>query len=119
MSMRDASSSKCPRAVRALIYHKYILVQCPHSRRSARKRTVSSTRDEMTKCLDLRANMAPMKPQNLPFKAGRWILLAVCLIFAIGATPVPGQLTDQQFWSLSKDSSEDDGFFRSDNLLSN
>jgi hypothetical protein len=35
------------------------------------------------------------------------------------ASPVPSQLTDQQFWSLSRDSSEDDGFFRSDNLLSN
>src|SRR5262249_17966754 len=29
------------------------------------------------------------------------------------------QISDQQFWSLSKESSEDDGFFRSDNLLSN
>jgi hypothetical protein len=35
------------------------------------------------------------------------------------ASPVPSQLTDQQFWSLSRDSSEEDGFFRSDNLLSN
>ena len=35
------------------------------------------------------------------------------------AAPVPSQLTDQQFWNLSKDSSEDDGVFRSDNLLSN
>jgi hypothetical protein len=32
---------------------------------------------------------------------------------------VPAQLTDQQFWNLSRDSSESDGFFRSDNLLSN
>lgn len=31
----------------------------------------------------------------------------------------PTQVTDKEFWSLSKDSSEDDGFFRSDNLLSN
>src|SRR5881398_3678608 len=35
------------------------------------------------------------------------------------ASPVPSQLSDQQFWNLSRDSSEDDGFFRSDNLLSN
>jgi hypothetical protein len=35
------------------------------------------------------------------------------------AASVPTQLSDQQFWSLSKDSSEEDGFFRSDNLLSN
>jgi len=32
---------------------------------------------------------------------------------------VPERLTDDQFWKLSKDSSEDDGVFRSDNLLSN
>src|SRR5438132_7126665 len=35
------------------------------------------------------------------------------------AVPVPSQLTDQQFWNLSRDSSEEDGYFRSDNLLSN
>ena len=34
-------------------------------------------------------------------------------------TAVPKELSDQQFWSLSKDSSEEDGYFRSDNLLSN
>ena len=32
---------------------------------------------------------------------------------------VPSELTDKQFWALSKDLSEEDGFFRSDNLLSN
>src|SRR5215471_4042842 len=53
------------------------------------------------------------------------ITLVICTIGAghllIGraATPVPNELTDKQFWSLSKDSSEEDGFFRSDNLLSN
>src|SRR4029077_17209980 len=31
----------------------------------------------------------------------------------------PARLTDQQFWTLSRDSSEEDGYFRSDNLLSN
>jgi hypothetical protein len=55
--------------------------------------------------------------------------LLVCVIGVIGvgyllpssraAAPVPAQLTDKEFWSLSKDSSEEDGFFRSDNLLSN
>jgi len=35
------------------------------------------------------------------------------------APPVPARLTDQQFWNLSRDSSEEDGYFRSDNLLSN
>src|SRR5437899_3977683 len=49
-------------------------------------------------------------------------LIAACLIaVASGRTapPVPAELTDQQFWRLSRDSSEEDGFFRSDNLLSN
>src|SRR5262245_24452687 len=58
---------------------------------------------------------------------------AVCIIFVLSlgaalfvplashAAPalVPMQLTDQQFWSLSKELSEEDGVFRSDNLLSN
>ena len=32
---------------------------------------------------------------------------------------LPSQLTDQEFWKLSTEFSEPDGFFRSDNLLSN
>jgi hypothetical protein len=32
---------------------------------------------------------------------------------------VPDRISDDQFWKLSKDSSEEDGVFRSDNLLSN
>jgi hypothetical protein len=35
------------------------------------------------------------------------------------AQPVPAQLTDAEFWSLSTSLSEPDGVFRSDNLLSN
>jgi len=35
------------------------------------------------------------------------------------APPVPTQLTDEQFWKLSSSMSEQDGTFRSDNLLSN
>src|SRR5262249_45528806 len=49
-------------------------------------------------------------------------LIAVCFIFVVSgrtAPPVPAELTDKQFWSLSRDLSEEDGFFRSDNLLSN
>ena len=37
---------------------------------------------------------------------------------AAAGTP-PKALSDREFWNLSKDSSEQDGFFRSDNLLSN
>ncbi len=35
------------------------------------------------------------------------------------AQSIPDRLTDEQFWKLSNDSSEADGTFRSDNLLSN
>ncbi len=37
----------------------------------------------------------------------------------LAADSLPLQLTDQEFWKLSSDFSEPDGFFRSDNLLSN
>jgi len=35
------------------------------------------------------------------------------------AQTLPDRLTDQQFWKISSESSEEDGTFRSDNLLSN
>ena len=35
------------------------------------------------------------------------------------AAPAPDKLSDEQFWSFSRDWSEEDGVFRSDNLLSN
>jgi hypothetical protein len=55
----------------------------------------------------------------------RVILLLACFVLCLAGVgqllpaPAPAQLTDQQFWNLSKDSSETDGVFRSDNLLSN
>ena len=63
-------------------------------------------------------------------RSAHLIFLAACLILGVmstvrlvpsgrAAASPPAKLTDQQFWSLSKDSSEEDGFFRSDNLLSN
>jgi hypothetical protein len=45
------------------------------------------------------------------------LLLAVSALRA--ADTLPAQLSDQDFWKLSTDFSEPDGFFRSDNLLSN
>ena len=53
----------------------------------------------------------------------RWFTI-VCLVllfapFARSAETLPSQLTDQEFWKLSSESSEADGTFRSDNLLSN
>jgi hypothetical protein len=71
----------------------------------------------------------PMNPAHQRMRQlGR---AAVCFIFVLSlgaalivpfgsfAAPVPAQLTDQQFWNLSKELSEEDGVFRSDNLLSN
>jgi hypothetical protein len=47
------------------------------------------------------------------------MLFAVRLVPSGHAAPTPKELSDQQFWSLSKEFSEEDGVFRSDNLLSN
>jgi len=57
----------------------------------------------------------------------RLLLLSATLLVAtlalsglrVAADSLPAQLTDQEFWKLSSDFSEPDGFFRSDNLLSN
>src|SRR5689334_16838582 len=62
-----------------------------------------------------------MKPTAFNLK--RWFV-AAALVCVLGAglltfATVPDRLTDEQFWNLSKDSSEEDGVFRSDNLLSN
>lgn len=45
----------------------------------------------------------------------------VCRAPLIGAAPdtLPDRLSDQEFWALSERLSEPDGYFRSDNLLSN
>jgi hypothetical protein len=45
--------------------------------------------------------------------------LSVAGVAAVGAASLPPRLTDREFWRLVTDSSEPDGFFRSDNLLSN
>jgi hypothetical protein len=53
---------------------------------------------------------------------GAWVLCAGIALFSglrLAADSLPTQLTDQEFWKLSSDFSESDGFFRSDNLLSN
>jgi len=49
------------------------------------------------------------------------IITAAAQMVPFGQTAAapPKDLSDQQFWSLSKDFSEEDGVFRSDNLLSN
>lgn len=45
--------------------------------------------------------------------------LAPALAAAQAADTLPARLTDQEFWRLSQESSEGNGFFRSDNLVSN
>jgi hypothetical protein len=45
-----------------------------------------------------------------------WVSIAVR---SHAAESLPAQLSDQEFWKLSADMSEPNGFFRSDNLLSN
>ena len=73
---------------------------------------------------------AAMKRLKFPANRRSVFLIAACFIVCLTSTahfvasgraaaPVPAELTDRQFWSLSKDFSEEDGFFRSDNLLSN
>jgi hypothetical protein len=54
------------------------------------------------------------------------LVLVVCLAvvsfvadFSLDAASLPGKLSDREFWQLSSDLSEPNGFFRSDNLLSN
>ena len=53
--------------------------------------------------------------------AGSLFALALLVLSGIrvAADSLPSQLSDQEFWKLSSDFSEPDGFFRSDNLLSN
>src|SRR5215831_21082990 len=57
-------------------------------------------------------------------KTRRCFIIACFLLLTIvplarAAETLPAQLSDQEFWKLSTESSEPDGTFRSDNLLSN
>ena len=63
-----------------------------------------------------------MRRTHLPFIPG--LLVAVVLAtslpwFPLSAADVPDRLTDAEFWKLTEDLSEPDGYFRSENLLSN
>jgi hypothetical protein len=72
-----------------------------------------------------------MRSHKALFKAFSVIISVACLVLSgsisavhlvpsgrLTAAPLT-KLTDQQFWNLSRESSEKDGYFRSDNLLSN
>jgi hypothetical protein len=50
---------------------------------------------------------------------GAILLVAVARLAPPARTALPEKLTDEQFWTLIAESSEPNGFFRSDNLLSN
>ncbi len=61
-----------------------------------------------------------LKRRSLMLAAGSILCASVLALTGLGATEtLPSQLTDQEFWKLTTDFSEPDGFFRSDNLLSN
>ena len=59
--------------------------------------------------------------RNQTLTGARCFLLVSLVFLASGlqGQTLPSQLSDQQFWRLSTDLSEQDGFFRSDNLVSN
>jgi hypothetical protein len=70
--------------------------------------------------------MKPLNPSRTRFSVLACLLLACSLVAPqsvpsgrAAAAPIPNQLTDEQFWKLSTSLSEQDGVFRSDNLLSN
>src|SRR6201987_4017043 len=65
--------------------------------------------------------MRPMTTRRplLSLAVSCFALLVVVSGLRVAADSLPAQLSDQEFWKLSSDFSEADGFFRSDNLLSN
>jgi hypothetical protein len=61
-----------------------------------------------------------LKRRSLLLAAGSILCATVVALTGLrAAETLPSQLTDQEFWKLSSEFSEPDGFFRSDNLLSN
>jgi hypothetical protein len=59
-----------------------------------------------------------MKPQHVLLRS-RLLFLCLALACTVSAAPVPARRSEEQFWQLSTTLSEQDGSFRSDNLLSN
>jgi hypothetical protein len=64
-----------------------------------------------------------MKTRRFFLIAGLFLLVQLGLVWGpvarVAAEQLPAQLSDEEFWKLSSESSEADGTFRSDNLLSN
>ena len=65
--------------------------------------------------------MTPMEKRRLVTVGVVACAIVAALLAAIprAATTLPARLTDHEFWQLSTDASEPDGYFRSDNLTSN
>jgi hypothetical protein len=67
--------------------------------------------------------MTPMQRRRLISAGVMACAIVAALLAAIPraatTTTLPARLTDRQFWQLSTDASEPDGYFRSDNLTSN
>ncbi len=65
--------------------------------------------------------MTPMERRQLITVGVVACAIVAGLLAAIprAATTLPARLTDHEFWQLSTDASEPDGYFRSDNLTSN
>ena len=61
-----------------------------------------------------------MKPHGAGYNRYWVLLIAFFVVFAgVYVAATPATLSDLEFWKLATDSSEEDGYFRSDNLLSN
>src|SRR6516225_2801981 len=83
----------------------------------------------MVSGLECRLRRAPSKQSMIGHRRFAVALLATLLCFAVPAVrhaprPVrtsglPAQLSDEAFWQLVTDFSEPNGYFRSDNFLSN
>ena len=68
-----------------------------------------------------------MAPRNRNLILGSGLVLVVCLAAIVYVVPrsdvltesLPGRIADRDFWTLVSDFSENGGFFRSDNFVSN
>src|SRR5690349_15819136 len=64
-----------------------------------------------------------MRTRRYLLIAGLLLLVQLGLLWGpvarVAAEQLPAQLSDEEFWKISSESSETDGTFRSDNLLSN
>lgn len=60
-----------------------------------------------------------MAPSSMLRRAAFFAAFASASAFAQSASTIPARFTDREFWQLNADFSEPNGYFRSDNFLSN